>query len=69
MTAKRKARQEPHKVVNRRKIPEGIPVVTIHEVHYYEGDVITDIDDSAQVLIDRGFLVPVGGKTEVSGDG
>ena len=59
----------PHKVVNPRKIPDGIPVVTIHDVHYYTDDVITVIDDSAQMLIDRGFLVPVGGETEVSDDG
>lgn len=63
-------RRQPHKVVNPRKIPEGIPVVTIHEVHYYTDDVITVIDDSVQMLIDRGFLVPVddGGEMEVSAD-
>lgn len=69
MPERRKRRTGPHKVVNPRKIPAGIPVVTIHEVHYYEGDIITVIDDSAQCLIDRGFLVPVDGETEVSGDG
>lgn len=51
-------------------IPERhIPIVTIHDVHYYTNDIITVIDDSAQMLIDRGFLVPVGSKTEVSNVG
>lgn len=85
MTAKKRNASGPHRVVNKRKIPEyacwtdedgqeqraRIPIVTIHDVHYYEGDVITKIDDSAQVLVDRGFLVPVndGGGKEVDNDG
>jgi hypothetical protein len=73
MTAKKRAalpgrRDTPHKVVNPRKIPRGIPIITIHEVHYYEDDIITVIDDSAQMLVDRGFLVPVGSGTEVRND-
>lgn len=57
----------PYTVVNPRKIPEGIPVVTIHDVHYYEGDTVneTNVGD----LVARGFLVPVSGDTAVSNDG
>jgi hypothetical protein len=58
----------PYKVVNPRKIPEGIPVVTIHEVDYYEGDIVKGVD--VRDLVARGFLVPLdGGETEVSSDG
>ena len=59
MPAKKQAVPEgPYTVVNRRKIPKGIPVVTIHEVHYYEGDTVSagvDVGD----LVERGFLSPV----------
>ena len=50
--------------------PIRIPVVTIDDVHYYEGDVVTEISAGAERLIERGFLVPAdGGETEVDGDG
>ena len=60
----------PYTVVNPRKIPEGIPVVTIAEVHYYEGDTV-EADVEIRDLVERGFLVPVrdGGKSRVSNDG
>ena len=51
--------------LDRQGKPIRIPIVTIHEAHYYTGDVITEIDESAQMLVDRGFLVPVDEKTEV----
>jgi hypothetical protein len=55
--------------MNPRKIPDGIPVVTIHEVHYYDGDAVAanvDVGD----LVERGFLVPAdGGETKVDNDG
>lgn len=57
-------------VLDREGKPIRIPIVTIHDVHYYTDDIITDIDESAQCLIDRGFLVPVdGGATEVENNG
>jgi hypothetical protein len=53
----------------KRGIPDGIPVVTIHEVHYYDGDAVAanvDVGD----LVERGFLVPAdGGETKVDNDG
>jgi hypothetical protein len=47
----------PYTVVNPRKIPSGIPVVTINNVHYYEGDTVAaDVD--VRDLVERGFLKP-----------
>jgi hypothetical protein len=47
----------PYTVVNPRKIPQGIPVVTICDVNYYEGDTVA-ADVEVRDLIERGFLKP-----------
>ena len=46
----------PYTVVNPRKIPVGIPVITLHGTHYYEGDTVDDTDVGD--LVARGFLKP-----------
>ena len=56
--AKRPVPAGPYTVLNPRKIPAGIPVITVHDVHYYEGDTVEEQGDSTAVMVERGFLVP-----------
>ena len=62
----KKAPVGPYMVMNPRKIPQGIPIVTIKEVHYYEGDTV-DAGIEVGDLVERGFLKPQ--KDRVSDDG
>ena len=50
-------RTGPYVVVNRRKIPKGIPVSTLRGTHYYEGDTVEE--DDVGDLVERGFLKAV----------
>ena len=55
---KREVPEGPYTVVNRRKVPEGTPVIQVGDDFYYEGDTVEARGESTDVMVERGFLAP-----------